>query len=49
MKPELNQKVMHPEYSYTGIVIEIDEARSRARVKWSSKRTWIAFSRLRPA
>jgi hypothetical protein len=48
MKPELEMTVRHPEYSYTGIVIELDEARSRARVKWASKRTWIAYDRLRP-
>jgi heat shock protein HspQ len=48
MKPELQQSVRHPEYSYVGVVIEIDELHQRARVKWASKRTWIAFSRLRP-
>ena len=50
MKPELNQTVKHPEYDdRIGTVIEIDQARSRARVKWSDKRTWIAFKRLRLA
>lgn len=47
MVPELNQQVRHPDYSYIGTVIELDETRRRARVKWSSKRTWIAFDRLR--
>lgn len=50
MNPKLNQQVQHPEYSdRVGTIIEIDEQRCRARVKWSDKRTWIAFKRLKPA
>ena len=50
MVPELLQQVRHPEYDdRVGTVIELDPSRSRARIKWSDKRTWIAFNRLRPA
>ena len=49
MVPELLQQVRHPEYDdRVGTVIELDQPQSRARVKWSDKRTWIAFKRLRP-
>jgi hypothetical protein len=44
----LGREVKHPEYDdRIGTVIEVDSVRSRARVKWSDKRTWIAFKRLR--
>ena len=49
MISELLQQVRHPEYDdRVGTVIELDQSRSRARIKWSDKRTWIAFKRLRP-
>lgn len=49
MKLELNQLVIHPEYDdRIGTVIEIDEVRQRARIRWDDKRTWIACKRLRP-
>ena len=49
MVPELLQPDRHPEYDdRVGTVIELDQSRSRARIKWSDKRTWIAFKRLRP-
>ena len=45
----LGREVRHPEYDdRIGIVIELDQDRQRARVKWDDKRTWIAFDRLRP-
>ena len=48
MVPELLQQVRHPGYEdRVGTVIELDQPQSRARVKWSDKRTWIAFKRLR--
>ena len=48
MVPELLQQVRHPEYDdRVGTVIELDQPQRRGRVKWSDKRTWIAFKRLR--
>jgi hypothetical protein len=29
-----------------GVIVEIDAARNRARVKWSDKRTWYNMGRL---
>lgn len=58
MIPMIGQQVLHPTTpNLTGVVVELDELRERARVRWpnsggensSHKRTWIAFKRLRPA
>jgi hypothetical protein len=58
MTPTIGQQVLHPStLNLVGEVVELDIARQRARVRWpnsgyeagSSKRTWIAFKRLRPA
>lgn len=46
----LGRAVKHPDDDdRIGTVIEIDSTKGRARVKWSDKRTWIAFKRLRLA
>ena len=45
----LGRAVKHPDDDRIGTVIEIDQDRQRARVKWDDKRTWIAFKRLRLA
>ena len=58
MIPMIGQQVLHPTTpNLTGVVVELDELRERARVRWPNsgyesgayKRTWIAFKRLRPA